>query len=146
LVSQDEYISVPGVGGREQREVPRTVLSSIIEPRQEEIFSLALREIKRTEYADTLGAGVVLTGGGALMEGVQELAERVFEMPVKLGSPKGFGGLTEAARSPLHATGVGLCMYGIEQGKTRKPKRKVGGDDTFKRILENMKTWIKDFF
>ena len=107
----NEYLSVPGVGGREQREVSRGVLASIIEPRLEEILSLALREIKRTEYADMLGAGVVLTGGGSLMDGIQELAERVFEMPVKLGIPYGFGGLTEAAKSPVHATGIGLCMY-----------------------------------
>ncbi len=77
----------------------------------EEILSLALREIKRTEYADMLGAGVVLTGGGSLMDGIQELSEKVFEMPVKLGIPTGFGGLTEAAKSPVHATGVGFaCM------------------------------------
>jgi len=97
LVKGNEYLSVPGVGGREQREVSKAVLSSIIEPRLEEILSLALREIKRTEYADMLGAGVVLTGGGSLMDGIQDLAEKVFEMPVKLGVPYGFGGLTEAA-------------------------------------------------
>jgi cell division protein FtsA len=146
LVKNNEFISVPGVGGREQREVSRAVLSSIIEPRMEEILSLALREIKRTEYADMLGAGVVLTGGGSLMEGVQELAEKVFEMPVKLGIPSGFGGLTEAAKSPIHATGVGLCMYGMEQSKNRKGKRTLSGDDNFKKIFERMKSWVKEFF
>lgn len=146
LVKGTEYISVPGVGGREQREVSKAVLSSIIEPRLEEILSLALREIKRTEYADMLGAGVVLTGGGSLMDGIQELSEKVFEMPVKLGIPTGFGGLTEAAKSPVHATGVGLCMYGMEQMKNRKGKKIIGGDDNFKRILERMKSWVKEFF
>lgn len=146
LVKGNEYLSVPGVGGREQREVSRAVLSSIIEPRLEEILSLALREIKRTEYADMLGAGVVLTGGGSLMEGIQELAEKVFEMPVKLGIPYGFGGLTEAAKSPVHATGVGLCMYGLEQMKDRRNRKSFGGEDNFKKIFDRMKSWIKEFF
>ena len=91
-------------------EVSRAVLASIIEPRLEEILSLALREIKRTEYADMLGAGVVLTGGCALMDGIKDLAEKVLELPVKIGMPTGFGGLTEAAKTPIHATGVGLCL------------------------------------
>ncbi|MBD3315576.1 MAG: cell division protein FtsA [Chitinivibrionales bacterium] len=145
LVKADEYVSVPGVGGREQREVSKAVLASIIEPRVEEILSLALRELKRTDYADMLGAGVVLTGGGSLMDGIQELAERVFEMPIKLGVPTGFGGLTEAARSPVHATGVGLCMYGLSINKEKGP-RKIGMDDSFKKIFDRMKSWIKEFF
>jgi cell division protein FtsA len=146
LVKGTEYISVPGVGGREQREVSKGVLASIIEPRLEEILSLALREIKRTEYADMLGAGIVLTGGGSLMDGIQELSEKVFEMPVKLGIPTGFGGLTEAAKSPVHATGVGLCMYGMEQMKNRKGKKVMSGDDNFKKIFDKMKSWVKEFF
>ncbi len=145
LIKNNEYVSVPGVGGREQREVSRAVLASIIEPRLEEILSLTLREIKRTEFADMLGAGIVLTGGASLMEGLQELAERVFEMPVKLGIPMGFGGLTEAARSPVHATGVGLCMYGMENGSQRKVKKGMG-DDNFRKIFERMKSWVKEFF
>ncbi|NLD92441.1 MAG: cell division protein FtsA [Fibrobacter sp.] len=146
LLKGTEYISVPGVGGREQREVSKAVLAGIIEPRLEEILSLALREIKRTEYSDMLGAGVVLTGGGALMDGIQELSEKVFEMPVKIGVPTGFGGLTEAAKSPVHATGVGLCMYAMEQSGNRKSKKTIGGDDNFKKIFDKMKIWVKEFF
>ena len=146
LVKNDEFISVPGVGGREQREVSKVVLSSIIEPRLEEILSLALREIKRTEYADMLGAGVVLTGGCALMEGIQELAEKVFEMPVKIGVPTGFGGLTEAAKSPVHSTGVGLCMYGVRQLNAKKVRKGGGGEDSFKKVFDKMKVWVKEFF
>jgi cell division protein FtsA len=146
LVKSDEYISVPGVGGREQREVSKAVLASIIEPRLEEMLSLTLREIKRTEYADMLGAGVVLTGGGALMEGIQELAEKVFEMPVKIGVPTGFGGLTEAAKSPVHATGVGLCIYGVKHGRSKKGKKSSAADDNFKKIFDKMKAWVKEFF
>jgi cell division protein FtsA len=145
-VGNDEYISVPGVGGREQREVSRAVLSSIIEPRMEEILSLVQREIRRTEYADMLGAGVVLTGGCALMDGIEELAEQVFEMPVKIGFPTGFGGLTDVAKSPAHATGVGLCLYGKMHDKPSKTKNEGSGDDNFKNILDKMKIWVKDFF
>ncbi len=146
IVRNNEYVSVPGVGGREQREVSKAVLASIIEPRLEEIMSLALREIKRTEYADMLGAGIVLTGGGSLMEGIEELAEKVFEMPVKLGVPTGFGGLTEAASSPIHSTGIGLCMYGMQNQNQKKSKKNYMGDDNFKRIFDKMKTWVREFF
>ncbi|MGA3051990.1 MAG: cell division protein FtsA [Chitinispirillaceae bacterium] len=153
LVKGTDFISVPGVGGREQREVSRAVLASIIEPRIEEILSLVLREIRKTEFCDMLGAGIVLTGGAALMDGIKELAEKVLELPVKIGVPAGFGGLTEAARTPIHATGVGLCLYGIEQlnkkqsGKGRgRGARSPGGDDSFKRILDRMQSWVKDFF
>lgn len=146
LVNGDEFINVPGVGGREQRDVSRAVLASIIEPRMEEILMLALREIKRTEYADMLGAGIVLTGGGSLMEGVGELAEKVFEMPVKLGTPHGFGGLKEAARSPVHATGVGLCLFGLEQGKQNKGRKGMAGEDSFRKIFDRMKAWVREFF
>jgi cell division protein FtsA len=146
IVKGNEFISVPGVGGREQREVSKAVLASIIEPRVEEIFSLVKREIKRTEYAEMLGAGVVLTGGGSLMDGIRELAEKVFEMPVKLGVPSGFGGLTEAAKSPIHATGVGLCMYGMEQLGKSKKKITFNKGDNFKKIFDRMKAWVKEFF
>lgn len=146
LLKGDERFAVPGVGGRDQRDASRTVLASIIEPRVEEILSLALREIKRTEYADMLGAGVVLTGGCALMEGMQELAEKVLEMPVKIGVPKGFGGLKEAAMSPIHATGVGLTMFAVEEGTKNRGKRTMGNDDSFGKIFDRMKSWVKEFF
>jgi cell division protein FtsA len=152
LVKGTDFISVPGVGGRDQRDVSRAVLASIIEPRLEEILSLALREIKKTEYSEMLGAGVVLTGGGALMDGIKELAERVLEMPVKIGLPAGFGGITEAAKSPMHATGVGLCLYAIEQmnkkgtGKGKGRKNNGTGDESYRRILDKMKSWVREFF
>ncbi len=146
LIKGDEYVTVPGVGGREQREVSRAILTSIIEPRVEEILSLALREIKKTEYADMLGAGIVLTGGCSLMEGIQDLAEKVFEMPVKIGIPSGFGGLTEAAKSPMHSTGIGLCMHAVENTKKRPTRKSLSGDDTFKKIFDRMKSWVSEFF
>ncbi len=141
----DEYIPVPGVGGRDQSEISKSVLASIIEPRMEEIFSLAMREIKRTGYSEMLGAGIVLTGGCALMEGIADLAVRVFEMPVKVGTPDGFGGLVETARSPIHATGVGLVRYAMHHG-SKEPGPRLVGEESFNRVFRRMKEWMKDFF
>ncbi|MFW5959863.1 MAG: cell division protein FtsA, partial [Chitinivibrionales bacterium] len=146
LVKESEFVNVPGVGGRDNREVSRTALASIIEPRMEEILNIVEREIQNSKYAEMLGAGIVLTGGGAMIEGVQELAEKVFKMPVKVGSPMNFGGLTEAAQTPVHATGVGLCKYAIEQyaSGVNMDKKSVGSD--FKSILAKMKQWMKEYF
>lgn len=142
----DEYIPVPGVGGRESREISKSVLASIIEPRMEEIYCLVLREIKRTGYSGMLGAGIVITGGCALMPGAAELAEQVFQMPVRVGIPTGFGGLAETAKSPVHATGVGLVHYGARHGGESKGIGAFGGDDHFSKIFGKMKEWIKEFF
>lgn len=80
------------------------------------------------------------------MEGMQEISERIFEMPVKIGIPTGFGGLTEAASSPIHATGVGLCKYAIATSVKGKKDKSFAGDDVFKKIFDKMKNWIKEFF
>ncbi len=141
----DEFIPVPGVGGREQREVSRSVLAGIIEPRMEEIFSLTLREIKRTNYIESLGAGIVITGGCSLMEGASELAENIFQTSVKIGIPKGFGGLKETASSPIHATGVGLVRYGLDHSDSDN-RAWFKGDEEFGKIYNRMKEWIKEFF
>jgi cell division protein FtsA len=144
LTRSDEYIEVPGVGGRESREVSRSVLASIIEPRLEEIFSLALREIKRTEFADMLGAGLVITGGGSLLEGSLELAERVFKMPVRIGLPTGFGGLVDSAKNPIYSTGVGLVLYGAKHDFDGFSNTE--GDRFIKQIVIKMKDWVKEYF
>jgi len=144
LVKQDEMIKVPGVGGREEREVSRQVLASIIEPRMEEIFSLTQREIKRTDYADLLAAGVVLTGGTASMQGMAELAEQIFNLPVRIGYPQGVGGLVDSVKDPIHATGVGLVLYGFQEGEGGFAG--VSEGRLFARILERMKRWFGDFF
>jgi cell division protein FtsA len=144
LVQEDETISVSGIGGRPPREVPRKALVNIIEPRMEEIYTLVLRELKRSDYADVLGAGgggVVVTGGGALLQGSPELAERVFGMPARLGAPKGVVGLTEMVSNPVHATGIGLILYGVEN---RTKGRRLSGDmDDDESIPRRMKEWFK---
>jgi cell division protein FtsA len=145
LLRGEETFTVPGVGGHDDRVVSREGLVSIIEPRMEEILSLVLREIKRTGYGDMLGAGVVLTGGGSLMEGVREKAEDVFQMPVKLGTPTRFTGLTEAARSPIHSTGIGLCMYAA-QSEARLTKDNAEGGGGLSHALRKMFSWAKELF
>lgn len=111
-VPAEEMITVPGVAGRASYQIPRRELANIIEPRMEEIFSLVFKEIRRTEYADLLAAGIVLTGAGSLLEGVSKLAEQVFDMPVNAGLPRGVSGLVDSIDSPGFATGVGLVLYG----------------------------------
>lgn len=117
LIESDELIKVPGVGGRASREISRSVLSAIIQPRMEEMFSLALREMEKSNVFDSMGAGVVLTGGASLLEGTVELAERVMGMPVKIGEPIVSGGLVETVKSPIFATGVGLVYYAFDYGE-----------------------------
>lgn len=138
---------VPGVGGREERQVSREVLTTIIEPRVEEILALAFREIEQSGCRDRLGAGIVLTGGGSLLEGVSKVAERVFELPVKLGVPCGFTGLTDIVRSPIHATGIGLCLYGFQhEDSETAPIEKGISMNSFRNAFERFKEWFVKYF
>ena len=144
LIPQDETIEVPSVGGRSPRKVSRQVLGEIIQPRFEEILNFAHREIIKSGYDDLLGAGVVLTGGTSMIEGSLELAESVFNTPVRIGYPVGVGGIDDIVRSPMYATGVGLVLHGA---KDRSPVRfKKGEIPIVKKITARMKRWFNDFF
>lgn len=112
MVSEDEEVEVPGVGGHQPRRVPRRVLSDIVEPRVEEIFAVLRKRIEDTGLLEQLSAGVVLTGGGVLMEGMTEFAEEILGMPVRLGVPIGMRGITQLVAGPQFSTGVGLVQYG----------------------------------
>lgn len=138
MVDTNEMMKVPGVGGRKEREVSRQILGSIIEPRIEEIFSLVEREIKKSGFDDRLTAGIVLTGGTAKMDGIEQLAERIFDLPVKAGIPKGVVGLTDAVSDPIHSAGIGLILYGYKYGEEEGLfQRKRGGLDSFiRRIVD----------
>jgi len=115
LVPSEAMLAVAGVGGRTDREISRHVLASMIEPRMEEIFALANKEVRKNHFAELLGGGVVLTGGTSLLPGIAELAEQVFEMPVRLGTPRGVGGLAENVADPRFSTGVGLVLHAAGQ-------------------------------
>jgi cell division protein FtsA len=144
LVKPDETIEVAGVGGGNARIVSRRLLAEIIEPRVEEIFSLIQREVLRSGFRDLLSSGVVLTGGTTLLEGMPELAEFIFELPVKRGLPHSIGGLREVVNSPKFATGVGLLKYGARYiAKTRFPIREK---NIYDKVRGSMRAWIKDLF
>jgi cell division protein FtsA len=142
-VRRDELVELPGVGGRQPRPLRRQHLSEIVEPRAEEIFALMRKEILRSGYEDSLGAGVVLTGGGALLDGLTDLGERVFRLPVRRGNPIGIVGLVEVVNSPAYATAVGLALYGA-----RASERVVGHQEEIpsERILDRVKRYLSEFF
>ncbi len=114
LAGEDETIEVPGVGDRPPRRLSRQILASVLEPRYEELFELIKAELQNAGFLEMLGSGIVLTGGSAKMNGVEELAEEVFHMPVRIESPRHVKGLSEVVRNPIYATGVGLLLHGLE--------------------------------
>lgn len=147
LIDQDEEIEVASVGDRPSRCLSRRTLVEVIEPRYEELFQLIQAELRRSGFEDMLAAGVVLTGGSALVEGAVELAEEVFHMPVRLGYPQGVTGLIEEVNSPSYATTVGLLMYAKEHVgdsafEEQSSKSGIGAEDVFNR----MKNWFKKSF
>lgn len=144
LIPKDETIEVPSVGGREPRAVSRQILGRIMEPRMEEILTMAHREIVKSGLEDVLAAGAVLTGGTALMEGATELAEHVLNMPVRRGCPVGIGGLTDVVNSPLYATAVGLVVYGSRN--LSKDFFSRSGGNWFGEFFRKIKEWILHYF
>jgi cell division protein FtsA len=134
LVDSDETLEVPGVGGRDPKRVSRNVLASIIEPRVEEILNLVLQEMKKSQYFESLAAGLVLTGGGSLMQGMAELAEKIFDVPVRTGKPTGVDGMEQTVSSPIYSTGVGLLLYGWEQVKEGKSGGRLKGKGLFRKM------------
>ena len=145
LIPKEETIEVPSVGGREPREVSRQILGEIIEPRMEEMLNLAYREIVKSGYEDLLAAGVVLTGGTAMLEGIVELTEKQFNMPARRGYPTGIGGLTDIVNSPLYATGVGLVIYGSKHQHYRH-KSRSSNVNIFNKVTKKIKRWFTEFF
>ncbi|MCG6972794.1 MAG: cell division protein FtsA [Desulfobacterales bacterium] len=141
-ISGDETIEVPGMGGRKPRKLQRQILGEILEPRMEEIFTLIKREVFRAGMENTITSGIVLTGGSSLLEGVTDVAEAVFDLPTRLGTPRGISGLTDVVNNPMYATGVGLVLYGARN----QPKKKFRIRDTniFNRVMIRMKKWFKE--
>ena len=144
LAGADETIKVPSVGDRPPRDLSRQALAEVVEPRYEELFTLIQSELRRSGFEDLIAAGIVLTGGTSKMEGVVELAEEIFHMPVRLASPQGVAGLADVVNNPMYATGVGLLMYGLKQKTTDSlPMMRPGGAES---IIQKIKTWFTGNF
>ena len=140
LVREDETVEVPSVGGRKARQLSRHLLSEIIQPRVEEIFTLVARDLSRAGLEDVAAAGVVVTGGTSMMRGVPELAEQVFDVPVRRGMPTGLGGLGDVVHSAFHTAGVGLALAGAV-GRA-EPAAEPAGASFMQRIGRRMRGWV----
>ena len=123
LAAEDETLEVPAVGGRKPRMLSRRTLCEIIQPRAGETLGLVQEEITRYGFDKSLNAGVVLIGGGAMLEGMTEIAEQIFDMPVRIGTPSGVGGLSDVIASPAWCTAVGLVLYGMKNKDVRRRTR-----------------------
>ncbi len=146
LASAEETIEVPSVGERQPRRLSRQTLAEVVEPRYEELMTLVQAELRRSGFEDLIAAGLVLTGGSAKMEGVIDLAEEVFHMPVRLGQPYNVTGLADVVRNPIYSTGVGLLQFGwLNQsgGQMQEFRREAGG---FSSLLTRMKSWFQGNF
>jgi cell division protein FtsA len=147
MVGKDETIEVPSVGGRKPRILSRQLLAEILEPRVEEIFTLVNREIVKSGFEDVIASGVVITGGSTILEGMVELAEQIFNLPVRRGVPQNIGGLVDVVNSPVYATGVGLVIYGSRhlESVTHFPSTQ-SDDNLFRKVSRRMKEWFGEFF
>ncbi|OLC40283.1 MAG: cell division protein FtsA [Nitrospirae bacterium 13_1_40CM_4_62_6] len=145
LVKDDEMVDVPGVGDRPARTLSRKLLAEITEPRVEEMFDLVRREIIRTGYEGILAAGVVITGGTSMLEGMLEAAERVLDLPVRRGVPNGVGGLRDIVSNPMYATGVGLILLARHHAGELELTGLRGGRRVG-RALGRMRAWMLEFF
>ena len=145
LVQGHETVEVPSVGDRPARTFSRRDIAEILEPRVEEMFELVRREITRAGYEGMLGAGVVVTGGTSLLEGMPDAAEHVLNLPARRGVPTGIGGLRDIVSNPMHATGVGLLLHArrhTEETATvgLRSGRPIG------KMVDRMKSWMFEFF
>ena len=144
LAGTGEMIDVPGIGDRESKSMSRQALAAVIEPRVEELFSLVQQSLRESGYEELLSSGIVLTGGSALLPGMVELAEEMFSMPVRIGTPRYEGGLEDVICGPRHATVVGLLYEGLAQRELHgKLMEKTG---RFRTVAQSMKTWFTGNF
>jgi cell division protein FtsA len=140
MAGENETIKVPSVGERQDRDLSRQALAEVIEPRYEELFNLIQAELRRSGFEDLIPAGIVLTGGTSKMEGVVELAEEIFHMPVSIGKPKSVAGLSDIVRNPIYATAVGLLQYGL--GNTAHRHGASRADVPSTSVWQSVKNWL----
>ncbi|MBS34308.1 MAG: cell division protein FtsA [Thiotrichales bacterium] len=141
LASADETIEVPSVGERPPRRLARQTLAEVVEPRYEELLTLVQAELRRSGFEDLIAAGIVVTGGSSKMEGLVDLAEEIFHMPVRLGVPHIVTGLVDVVRNPIYSTGVGLLQFGYRN--TSELSADVVNDGS---LWERMKSWFQGNF
>lgn len=146
MVNKEETITVPGVGGRQPKVLSRSVLADITEPRLEEIMGLVRRELERYNLLQNVASGIVLTGGTVTIEGICELAEQIFDIPVRLGYPIGISGLVDVVNSPVYATGVGLVLWGARNKSVDLVGSYQTGEGMFDRVMGRMKQWFSEAF
>ncbi|MEQ1743333.1 MAG: cell division protein FtsA [Candidatus Nitrotoga sp.] len=143
-LADDGPISVPGVGERDVRMLSRQTLAEVIEPRVEELYMLVQAELRRSGFENMLSSGIVITGGSSAMQGMVELGEEIFHMPVRLGLPRYIGGLSDVVKTPRFSTSVGLLLYGLEQYQHNQTARQRSS--SLSDVLSSMKAWFKGNF
>ncbi|MGQ0525058.1 MAG: cell division protein FtsA, partial [Betaproteobacteria bacterium] len=144
LADPQEMVDVPGVGDRGPRTLSRKTLAEVIEPRVEELYSLVQAELRRSGYEELLSSGIVITGGSSALQGMVELGEEIFHMPVRIGKPNYSGGLAEVVRHPRYSTGVGLLLAGVQQFRSRELARMQVGP--LQQVVERMRSWFSGNF
>jgi cell division protein FtsA len=144
LATADETIEVPSVGDRPPRRLARQTLAEVVEPRYEELLTLVQAELRRSGFEDLIAAGIVVTGGSSKMEGLVDLAEEIFHMPVRLGLPHIATGLVDVVRNPIYSTGVGLLQFGHRNASELSAE--VAVDGSFKGMWDRMKSWFQGNF
>lgn len=143
LAGLDETIKVPSVGDRPPRDLSRQALAEVVEPRYDELFTLVQAELRRSGFEDLIAAGIVLTGGTSKIHGVVELAEEIFHVPVRLGSPMGAFGLQDVTDNPIHATGVGLLHYGFKEQNNLQQSAAASANNG---LVGRVKSWLQNYF
>jgi cell division protein FtsA len=143
LADANEMIEVPGIGDRAPRTMSRQTLAEVIEPRVDELYQLVQKVLHDSGFEDLLSSGIVLTGGSSVMQGMVELGEEIFHMPVRIGVPRYSGGLAEVVRNPRYATAVGLLLEGVSQTQAGRFSRQNG---SVRAVLGRMKEWFQRNF
>ncbi|MDR2876361.1 MAG: cell division protein FtsA [Methylobacillus sp.] len=144
LADPREIVEVPGVDGRDPRELSVQTLAEVIEPRVVELYEFVLNELRRSGMEEMIASGIVITGGSSLMKGMVELGEEIFHMPVRLGLPRYVGGLSEVIGNPRYATGVGLVLMGKQQVERQLQSRLDA--NSFELVWQKMKSWFQGHF
>lgn len=144
MIDIDQVVEVPSVGGREPRRISRRVMGEILEPRVEEMFTLVKDQLRHSSYHDKINAGLVLTGGSSLLPNMVDLAEQIFDLPVRIGYPRPVGGMTDMVASPQFSTSTGLIFFAAKNESSNRFKGDAEG--IFSRIASRMRDWFRGTF